>query len=103
MPPYTPQLAERVLAACDDASERDPADVHLSQCFCGVASYLVTNTRCDGALAFGILCRCMAKPTDDVFEEMFCFLEYFRHHPHIGLTYEPGWDGDDGRCSHGNI
>jgi len=23
----------------------------------------------------------MAKPTDDVFEEMFCFLEYFRHHP----------------------
>ena len=36
----------------------------------------------------------MAKPTDDVFEEMFCFLEYFRHHPHIGLTYEPGWDGE---------
>ena len=36
----------------------------------------------------------MAKPTDDVFEEMFCFLEYFRHHPHIGLTYEPSRDGE---------
>ena len=99
MPPYTPQIAKGVIAACDDATERDPADVHLSQCFCGVASYLVTNTRCDGALAFGLLWRCMAKPTDDVFEEMFCFLEYFRHHPHIGLTYEPsrdgGHDGDD--------
>ena len=94
MPPHTPQIAERVLAACDDTTERDPADVHLSQCFCGVASYLVTNTRCDGALAFGLLCRCMAKPTDDIFEEMFCFLEYFRHHPHIGLTYEPGRDGE---------
>ena len=55
---------------------------------------LVTNTRCDGALAFGLLWRCMAKPTDDVFEEMFCFLEYFRHHPHIGLTYEPSRDGE---------
>ena len=25
---------------------------------------------------------------------MFCFLEYFRHHPHIGLTYEPSRDGE---------
>ena len=43
MPPYTPLIAERVKTACDDTTERDPADVHLSQCFSRAASRAISS------------------------------------------------------------
>ena len=58
--------------------------------------YAAMNTRPDIALATGLLCRAMSKPTPELQQAAVRVVWYLGRHRDIGLTYEP-----DGRAAFG--
>ena len=58
------------------------------QSLVGALLYCAGNTRPDVALAVGLLCRAMAKPTEALLEDALRVLGYLYRHRRIGLRYE---------------
>ena len=87
--PHTQDLPALVL---DAVSCTDPVDHDLLrryQSIVGGLLYAATNTRPDVAYAVGLLCRAMAKPSQELFDAALRILSYLHRHKHIGLCYEP--------------
>ena len=88
-------------APCDKSLERhvadalalqdapDPVLLKKYQSIVGALLYCSTQTRPDVAFAVGMLCRAMAKPTDDLYADAERVLFYLDMHKHVGLRYEP--------------
>ena len=75
------------LALLDDAAP-DSQLLRRYQSICGALLYASTNTRPDIALATGLLCRAMGRPTPELFQAALRVLGYLYRNRHIGLRYE---------------
>ena len=87
--PHSDDLPELVA----DALSQSDADVDANlrqryQSLVGALLYCATNTRPDVAYAVGMLCRCMSKPTEDMYREAVRALCYLHRTRTLGLRYE---------------
>jgi hypothetical protein len=90
--PYATQdgllvLERHVAESLLDESPRSPEDVRAFQKIVGSLLYCATNTRCDIAYAVAMLCRCMSRPTPDLFKDARHVLGYLEKTKSLGLTY----------------
>ena len=86
--PCGDELPRRVADALLLDPSTDEKAVRAYQSLVGALLYCATNTRPDVAYAIGMLCRCMARPTPDLYESAERVLCYLYHHRHIGLFYQ---------------
>ena len=54
----------------------------------GSLNYCATHTRPDIALAVGLLCRALSRPTPALYEAALRVVYYLHRHRHLGLRYE---------------
>ena len=80
-----PQLVQEALEA---ESPPSPSDVHRFQAIVGSLNYCATHTRPDIALAVGLLCRALSRPTPALYEAALRVVYYLHRHRHLGLRYE---------------
>ena len=85
--PCDNSIDKAVADSLADSSERDPADVKAFQKLVGSFLYLSCNTRPDIAYAVGMLCRCMSRPTPELFECARRVLGYLEKTEDVGLVY----------------
>ena len=63
----------------------DPVLVRKYQSLCGALLYYAVNTRPDVAYAIGMLCRSMARPTPELYEDALRVLYYLHYTADLGL------------------
>ena len=87
--PANPNLRELVDAAVSEERVDIPSDESIRdyQCIIGSLMYAAVNTRPDIALATGLLCRAMAKPTPELHQAAMQVVWYLGRHRDVGLTY----------------
>ena len=85
--PCDVSIDKAVADSLADPSERDPADVKAFQRMVASFLYLSVNTRPDIAYAVGMLCRCMARPTPELFAAARRVLGYLEKTADLGLIY----------------
>ena len=88
-PPSSPDLAQLVTDALVCTDTIDPALLRRYQSLVGALLYCTTQTRPDCAYAVGMLCRCMAKPTERLYAAALRVLYYLYVHKDVGLRYSP--------------
>ena len=71
-----------------DVEDIDPALVRKYQSLCGALLYSAVNTRPDIAYAVGMLCRSMARPTPELYEDALRVLYYLHYTADLGLRYQ---------------
>ena len=77
------------LVACDTSdSPPDPKVLQQYQSIVGAINYCATHTRCDVALATGLLSRAMHCPTPELLLAAQRVLGYLYRTRHLGLFYE---------------
>ena len=86
--PHVNELPSMVLDAVSCKDPVDPTLLRKYQSLVGGLLYAATNTRPDVAYSVGMLCRAMARPTEDLFNAALRVLSYLHRHKHIGLCYE---------------
>jgi hypothetical protein len=89
--PCDETLVMHVADALSSEDEIDDGFRRRYQSLVGALLYCSVNTRPDVAFAVGYLCRAMAKPTDELFDDALRVLYYLERTKDLGLTYE----GDD--------
>ena len=75
---------------CDALLSTDPVDPSLLkkyQSLVGALLYCSTQTRPDVAFSVGYLCRAMAKPTNECYQDALRVLMYLDKHEDVGLRY----------------
>lgn len=90
--PAAPDLRELVDEAISEhrkSPAATAAEVQQFQCITGALLYAAVNTRPDIALATGLLCRVMAKPTPELMQAAIRVVWYLARHRDVGLTYAP--------------
>jgi len=87
--PCDSDLAQHVAdSLVDDVTVRNPELTRRYQSLVGALLYAATNTRPDVAYSVGMLCRCMARPTDQLLGDALRVLGYLYRTRTIGLRYE---------------
>ena len=71
-----------------DAEEIDPKLVRKFQSLCGALLYCAVNTRPDVAYAVGMLCRSMARPTPELYDDALRVLYYLHFTADLGFRYQ---------------
>ena len=85
--PCDVDILQHAIDALSDDAERDPVAVKRYQSLVGALLYCATNTRPDVAYAVGMLCRCMSRPTTDMYADALRCLHYLYVTRQLGLTY----------------
>jgi hypothetical protein len=86
-PPCEKEIVQRVADALADPCERPVDLVKRYQSIVGALLYCATHTRPDVAYAVGMLCRCMARPTEKLIKDAEHVLRYLHASKRIGLRY----------------
>lgn len=86
--PCDDSVREHLLTALGYTDAPDPTVLRQYQSLVGALLYCATNTRPDIAYAVGLLCRAMAKPTQELLDDARHVLYYLHRHRDVGLTYE---------------
>ena len=85
--PCDREIAQSVADALADRDERDPKLLKRYQSLVGALLYCATHTRPDVAYSVGMLCRCMARPTDSLLAAALRVLHYLHVTRELGLRY----------------
>ena len=86
--PCDHELPLHVAEALSQTEAPDPAMVKRFQSITGALLYCSGNTRPDVAFAVSMLCRCMSKPTPQLYDDALRVLAYLHRHRHVGLRYQ---------------
>ena len=91
-------LPLHLVDAMSSTDAPDPIFHRRYQSLVGALLYCSGNTRPDVAYSVGLLCRAMAKPTPELYEDGLRVLGYLYRHRHIGLRYATTSDPLSGSC-----
>ena len=86
--PADESLPLLVQQALESEATPAPSDVHRFQAIVGSLNYCATHTRPDIALAVGLLCRALTRPTPALYSAAQRVVWYLHRHRHVGLRYE---------------
>ncbi len=87
--PYTADLPRLVLSALEQNVDAVDASLRVKyQSLVGALLFAATHTRPDIAYPVNMLCRAMARPTDELYGQALLVLYYLVRHKDVGLTYE---------------
>ena len=85
--PYTAEIRQHVIDALEQETPEHPELITAYQQRIGSLMYCCTASRPDIAFAVHLLCRCMAKPTPALMNEVDHIFAYLSRHDRVGLTF----------------